>query len=189
MESLRSARAASQSSALLLLDLSTAFDTVNHQIFLSALKDLTFCPLLVQVLLSERSFRVSWRGEVSKLHNLSTGVPQVSGLGPLLLTIYTTSLDTIMPSHGFSYHCYADDTQVFLSFPPDTTQSQLGSWHVFMIFRHGWKNVTSNFSSLRLSYLNPSQNLYATTDQSNSTPPNSCPQNLPETWVSWSMAN
>ncbi len=121
-EALRIAKADSKSSALILLDLSATFDTVNHQILLSTLSslDITGIPLRwFESYLTGRSFRVACGGKVSKAHKLVTGVPQGSVIGPLLFSTYTTSLAPIIQAHGFSYHFYADDTQLYLSFRPD----------------------------------------------------------------------
>ncbi len=121
-EALRIAKANSKSSVLILLDLSAAFDTFNHQILLFTLSslDITGIPLRwFESYLTGRSFKVAWGGEVSKAHQLVTGVPQGSVLGPppLLHIHYITG--PIIQAHGFSYHFYADDTQLYLSFRPD----------------------------------------------------------------------
>ncbi len=112
-EALRIAKADSKSSVLILLDRSAAFDTVNHQILLSTLSSLgiTGIPLRwFESYLTGRSFRVAWGGEVSKAHQLVTGVPQGSVLGPLLFSTYTTSLGPIIQAHGFPINLF------FLSF-------------------------------------------------------------------------
>ncbi len=62
---------------------------------------------------------MAWGGEVSKAHQLVTGVPQGSFLGPRLFSTYTKSLGPIIQARGFSYHCYTDDTQLYLSFQRD----------------------------------------------------------------------
>ncbi len=124
-EALGIAKADSKSSVLILLDLSAAFDTVNHQIDMSTLSslDITGIPL-------RWSFKVAWGGEVSKAHQLVTGVPQGSVIGPLLFSTYTTSLGPIIQAHGFSYYFYADDTQLYRSFQPDdpTVAARISGW-------------------------------------------------------------
>ena len=118
---------------LVLLDLSAAFDTVDHGIMLERLSSkLGLCDTALDWFhsyLSGRSQRVSVRGSLSEEFEVDYGVPQGSCLGPLLFTIYASELFNIIKGHLPSAHCYADDTQLYLSFSPKQENGQTDARH------------------------------------------------------------
>jgi len=107
---------------LILLDLSAAFDTIDHDKLLKHLRRKYGINGLalkwLRSYLTERTQTVKINNTNSKKHNLKCGVPQGSVLGPLLFTLYTSSLGELIERHGISYHLYADDTQLYLNVEP-----------------------------------------------------------------------
>ena len=105
---------------LILLDLSAAFDTIDHNILLSRLQSrigITDTALQwVKSYLSDRSQVIHLDGVSSDSCLLLFGVPQGSVGGPQKFTIYSGPLHDIAKAHGLSIHMYADDTQIYLSF-------------------------------------------------------------------------
>ena len=90
-------------SLLVLLDLSAAFDTVDHKILLKTLQmKLGVCGSALswfKSYLEGRSQRICIKETLSQSFDLQWGVPQDSCLGPLLFTIYSSDLFSLLESH------------------------------------------------------------------------------------------
>jgi len=119
-------------SALVLLDLSAAFDTVDHEVLLKRLDisyGVTGCALKwFQSYLCGRTQHVRLGLTKSSIVRLLCGVPQGSVLGPILFVLYTADLVRLIEQHGLHGHLYADDTQVIGSCRPrdvDALQSRM----------------------------------------------------------------
>ena len=116
---------------LVMLDLSSAFDTVDHDILLRRLNH--EFGIKGRVLewftsyLNKRSQFISVNGGRSRLFDVSCGVPQGSCLGPLLFVLYVSKLFSIVEKHLPDAHAFADDSQLYVSFKPDSTCDQLAA--------------------------------------------------------------
>ena len=105
-------------SVLLLLDLSAAFDTVDHQILLSSLNSVFGIQYTAlqwfHSYLSDRYYSTSVNNSSSSPSQL---MYQGSVLGPILFVRYTTSLSDIIANHSVNHQFFADDTQLQKSAP------------------------------------------------------------------------
>jgi len=96
-------------------DFSKAFDSVNHRIFIYKLSLLGFPPILLEWILSyfsNRTQMVCLNNKISKIINVTSGVPQGSHLGPLLFGLMINDLPYVIKSS--TVLMYADDVKLYL---------------------------------------------------------------------------
>ena len=113
---------------LVLLHLSAAFDTVDHKIMFEIL-ELDFgvsgsALKWMKCFLSGRKQFIQINQVLSSSFPVSWGVPQGSCLGPVLFLFYVSKLFEIINKHLPCSHGYADDTQLYLSFSPESLTCQ-----------------------------------------------------------------
>jgi hypothetical protein len=107
---------------LVLLDLSAAFDTVDHGVLLKRLEErfgVTDQALQwIRSYLFERKQSIVIDGTSSKEQIKTCDVPQGSVLGPDLFKDYESPIGELVRSLGLQLHLYADDSQIYLAFSP-----------------------------------------------------------------------
>ena len=109
-------------SVLTLLDLSAAFDTIDHAVLLNRLNSLYGLSGTAlhwfESYLSGRTQSVHVNQTFSCQAPLCFGVPQGSVLGPVLFIMYTKPLSSLITCHSIQNQSFADDTQLEKSSPP-----------------------------------------------------------------------
>ena len=126
---------------LVALDLSAAFDCIDHRSCISRMqhtyglsgKALSW----LESYLHGRS-HVKWKSSTSDSVAVSTGVPQGSSLGPLLFTLYVAPLAGLIQSFGVRYHQYADDTQLYIAVSRQQVKVQLAMLEDCIASVHQW---------------------------------------------------
>jgi len=128
--------------ALVLLDLSSAFDTVDHGILLHILSSrfgihsqaLDWC----QSYLRQRTQTFCVGDQQSEPYVVDCSVPQGSVLGPLKFVGYTEDLAELISDHELNYHLYADDTQLIGSTSVTNVQSVVSRLEGCLVDIHQW---------------------------------------------------
>ena len=107
-----------QLSFIIFLDLSKAFDSVQHNILINKIMDLGVTTEVLnwfKSYLSNRSQYVRIGAATSTCAALKHGIPQGSVLSPFLFNIYTDSLPSV--SKSCNLESFVDDSKTFLTFP------------------------------------------------------------------------
>ena len=117
---------------LIMLDLSAAFDTIDHSTLIGRLRHrfgITGLALnWLDSFLRGRTQRITIGSVVSREpQTLLYGVPQGSVLGPILFSLYMSPLEDIITAHGLDCVIFADDTQLYVTCRSRTDYSCIAS--------------------------------------------------------------
>ena len=108
-----------QEVVLVLLDLSSAFDTIDHDVLLGRLRSRYGIKGTAlnwfRSYLTNRTQSVRIGDSSSSNRILKYGVPQSSVLGPLLLSLFFAPIEEVVLDHGLRCMVYADDTQLYIT--------------------------------------------------------------------------
>ena len=127
---------------LVSLDLSAAFDVIDHSILLHRLQHSfgvtgTAFAWLKSYLSGRQQFVRAGHAS-STITDCNTGVPQGSVLGPLLFSCYTSPVSLITSSYNMHIQQYADDTQIFLALSSNNLSAQLAEFTACLTALHTW---------------------------------------------------
>ena len=139
--------------AVLMLDLSAAFDTINHKILFDKLAGLYGIHGAVMDLLKSylhgRTYSVIINGTKSGDKSLLCGVPQGSIIGPLLFILYIDDVTRMASKFNLKIHIYADDTTIYVGFNPiNEVSSSIRNINLCMVEVRRW--MLRNFMKLNV---------------------------------------
>ena len=124
---------------VVLLDLSKAFDSIDHQILLAKLQDIGASRSAIEWFKSYLTSRYQYvriNTTLSTKLPVSSGVPQGSILGPLLFNIYVNDLPSV--PENCSSQCYVDDTKLLMSFQLHDQHAAIAKMNIDLLRIWNW---------------------------------------------------